>query len=407
MARDLAPRPLGIGLIEALVALAVLAFALVALLRLQSVMASGTERERLRLDALLAVQSRHERLRAGWPVEPASDAGGITIETEDAAGPAGLRRRRSVARWQVRPGAFEAVVLDTLMPADPDREAALSALTVLDRTPARLDASGAAWPVPRHALIPPGATPLGDGRSAWQPRPGEATVWLIDDRTGAVVARCGGLVAGGIGTAGPQVTDCVAVGGLIFSGVVRFATDTAQPGPAEVLDPPSAALPLTMVMRPAAPALTAPETDCAVDAPKAMPDAAANANANANANATASIPLPAGVVRYRCVVAGSGLPPRWSGRLEIVPNGWSIGTVDSLPPAPPVRRVCRYSVDQDQDGRISNAEHPALYLAVDGPLGDQNFLVVRAGASCPQGAPPLLWATTFGPPPTTVPHQPP
>jgi type II secretory pathway pseudopilin PulG len=389
MARDRRPRQSGIGLIEALLALAAIGFALTALLRLQMVMQDGTVRERRRLDALLAVQSLHERLRAGQVDAPVGDDDGLTLETLDRDGPFGLRQRRSSARWQVRPGVAEAVTLDTLLPADPDLDATWSTLVVLDRTPPRVDATGQARLVPRSSLIPKSATPLGDGRSAWQPNADSPTVWLIDEASGAVLARCAGMSGG---TSGPRPTDCVAVGGFLLDGVVRFATDTDQPGAAEVDDPRSPALPLGLAMRPAAASQTAPETACAVDGPASMPDPSAS--------------LPPGSVRYRCVVAGNGTPPRWSGRLEIVPKGWTLGTVDSPPPAAPVRRVCRYSVDQDRDGHISNAEHPAVYLAVDGPLGDQNFLVVRAGASCPVGVASRPWAADLGPPPTTAPHQP-
>ena len=379
----------GLGLIETLVSLAAIAFALTALLRMQTVMQDGSEREHRRLDALQAVQSLHERLRAGLPADIGDD-GRLTLETSDHDGPDGLRRRRSTARWQVRPGLSEAVVLDTLLPADPDLDATWSALVVMDRAPPRLDATGQVRRLPRSSLIPASATPLGDGRSAWQPQADLPTVWLIDEASGAVVARCAGMVSG---KTGPRPTDCVAVGGQLVGGVVRFATDTDQPGAAELLDPSSAALPLSLAMRPVAPALPAPESSCSTDAPSSMPDPSAS--------------HPPGVVHFRCVVAGSGTPPRWSGRLEIVPKGWTLGTVDSQPPAAPVRRVCRYSIDLDRDGRISNAEHPADYLAVDGPLADQNFLVVRGHAGCPVGVSALPWPFDTGPPPTTVPHQPP
>ena len=46
-------------------------------------------------------------------------------------------------------------------------------------------------------------------------------------------------------------------------------------------------------------------------------------------------------------------------------------------------QVCHYSANHNGNGRIDNREHPQRYSAVVEPLGDQNFLVIRAGASCP------------------------
>jgi hypothetical protein len=49
--------------------------------------------------------------------------------------------------------------------------------------------------------------------------------------------------------------------------------------------------------------------------------------------------------------------------------------------------VCRYS-----NGAAGNANHPQVYVGLDRPLGNQNFLVVSQGVACPAG---------------TLPHQPP
>ncbi|RZS58721.1 hypothetical protein EV685_1019 [Sphaerotilus mobilis] len=380
---------------EALLALLALVTALATLWRLQTLMQGSSAHERQRLEALAIVQSLHEQLRFGGPSEPALPADSpYLLTTQDLATDIpGLRARRSQVRWNAWRGQPAGLALDTLMPADPALDQELAGAVLLDRAPPRRDLGGRARPTPRHALIPASASPLGDGRSAWQPHAGLPAVWLIDDASGAVVARCGGLASRVDGVR--QAEDCIATGGLLIGGVVRFATDTDHPGAAEAESPLSAALPLDLAMRPAASGDTAPDADCGHDAPSALPvDGAAH---------------PPGVVRYLCVVSGSGQPPRWSGRLEIVPQGWSIGLVNRPPPAPPVRRVCRYSADHDRNGQVDPAEHPAVHRAVDTALGDQNFLVVRAGAACPRDAPAGLpgsldmnWLDD-----STVPHQPP
>ncbi|MDP4300071.1 hypothetical protein [Leptothrix discophora] len=402
MAPERRVRPAGIGLVEVLVALLVLSVALGALMRLQTLMETGAELDRQRVEALALAQSLHEDLRAGLSIDATEpgDAAPVSpflLSHEDRpADPAGmpeLRDRRTVLGWTDRLGVAQTLALHTLMNARPAHEARLSALALLARAPAMLDVAGRPLARPRQALIPRSAVPLGDGRSAWQPHKDLPEVWLIDDASGAVVARCGGLTTRPSTVA--EASDCVAYGGQLLGGVVRFATDLAHPGPAEAENPLSAALPMGFEMRPATASASAPETRCEHDAPASVPDPA-----------VLSAP---GVVRYLCVVATSGTSLTWSGRLEIVPVGWTIGSVDSLPPDAPARRVCRYSADHDHDGRIGNAEHPAIYLAVDGPLGDQNFLVVLAGAECPRD-------TASGPPGSaamswvdhsTVRHQPP
>ena len=63
--------------------------------------------------------------------------------------------------------------------------------------------------------------------------------------------------------------------------------------------------------------------------------------------------------------------------------------------APQALRVCRYSVDQNGNGRIDNAEHPAAYLDVDAPLGNQNFLIVPMLAGCPLDTPSGFMTGTY------------
>ena len=72
---------------------------------------------------------------------------------------------------------------------------------------------------------------------------------------------------------------------------------------------------------------------------------------------------------------------RWSGRTDIDPDGWTIGT------DPTQWRICRYARDLDGSGRVdANVEHPAIYQNVTGALTRQNFLVVRGDQACPTSA---------------------
>ena len=88
-------------------------------------------------------------------------------------------------------------------------------------------------------------------------------------------------------------------------------------------------------------------------------------------------------VAYHCVVVPPPGIGRWSGRSDLVPSGWSIG------PGAAEWRVCRRSRDLDGSGAVDgNAEHPAIYQNVAGPLRHQNFLVVRGNETCPSGLEP-------------------
>lgn len=400
------PAARGIGLVEALLAMLALSLALGALLHLQSLLGDSAEHDRLRLEALAVAQSLHEALRQGDPALASRStapaelplAPGLQLQTRDLpADMPGLRQRHTTVRWPPRRGWPARLDLVTLLPADPVEADALGAALLLQRATAWRGGDGTIRPLPRHRIVPPDAVPLGDGRSAWQPRADLPAVWLLDDDSGAVLALCGGLTVRPDGLR--QTQDCVALGGLPISGTIRFATDTDFPGPAEAESPLSPAWPVSVVIRAATPTGIAPRSTCVTDAPTRVPQ-------------PGEWPLP-GQVRYLCVVVPSGNPPRWSGRLDLVPIGWTIGSSNSQPPAPPVFRVCRYSADHDHNGRIDNAEHPPVYLDVDGPLGNQNFLVVRGSAACPTDRPAdrptdllgmggLNWLDH-----STQPHQPP
>lgn len=84
------------------------------------------------------------------------------------------------------------------------------------------------------------------------------------------------------------------------------------------------------------------------------------------------------VAGYFCAVytTGSG-DARWSGTARLTgPQGWLSGAQARY-------RVCRYHDSNGNGVDDSNAEHPAAYSNVDGPLSGQNFLVIRNDRTCP------------------------
>lgn len=348
----------GLALIEVLISFAVLALGLAALLRLQTGLRLSADVARQRAVALNLAQDDTEALRADAGTGPGwSDIASATL-TLTPTGNATYTLQRQVQtaqrlkhitttlNWADRTGAAQALRLDTLIAST---DAALSGALLLPRDSGR--PAGAAG---RQALIPIGAQSLGDGRSAFKPRAQDTLTWLLDERTGQVLARCDSAV----GLTSSQLNlshlgSCRAIAGLLISGRVRFATDTATPGRTEAEQPPSPVRDLDLRLQ-----IGSANWECSDDSTEALAAAAT-------------------AVRYDCVIQGTGVPPRWSGRLDVLPIGWTIaGTGGAL-------RVCRYSADHDRNGRIDNAEHPAAYSQVFAALGDQNFLVVRAAAACP------------------------
>lgn len=82
-------------------------------------------------------------------------------------------------------------------------------------------------------------------------------------------------------------------------------------------------------------------------------------------------------VNYFCVVLHTGAATsnfKWSGSLKVQgPTSWlSSGNY----------QVCRYT-DPNGDNTVTNDEHPASYSDVMASLTDQNFLILKAGQTCP------------------------
>lgn len=377
--------PRGVGLVEVLVALGVLALGLTGLIRLQLSLWQGVEAAR-QLDeaSRLAVQDLESLRRWTHLDTQGSDAGYAGIlaiaptdlppapgsatryrlerHLTDAPGPAGAgplhKRVQTRVSWTTREGEAQSLSLPALIAAIDPRGAALATLS----PPRARRTDGSLLSPPRPAGLPPDAQRRSDGRYAWKVDGLGDSVWLFDPATAQVREVCSG-------TAGLELADlaaaplasCRAVSGLALWGSVRFATETANPGAAEALDPPSAALDL----------------DLALSGP-ALPNSAWHCEDSGERAALSA--LRPGAVRYLCLIQPAGTPPAWSGRLDILPRGWTLGVAGGL-------RVCRYSIDSNGNGRIDNPEHPADYGAVDTALGQQNFLVVPFEARCPVAAP--------------------
>jgi type II secretory pathway pseudopilin PulG len=404
MHRHLHPRrpARGITLVEALVALLVLALGMLAVARLQPALRQHADDARQRSEALRLAQSDLERLRA---YESAASGprshDAIAAHAEDVDGGYRLTREVDAAvlphakavrvgvTWPDRSGATRHVALDSVIARiDP----VLAGSTGL-RAPGAAPVQGVAG---RSAQIPTGAKDLGDGRSVYKPVVGGVGAIVFDNRSGSVTARC--TVPAATPTealVGTDLSACTHAHGMHVSGEIRFS-GALPPDPRAANDTP---LPLAvrLTLEGAAPPV-APW--CSAQARKVV------AYRWAGSEQVVAVPLDAEpaayalvawtdlgerLVAYHCVVVPPVGVGRWSGRTDVVPDGWTIGTDATH------RRVCRYARDADGSGSIdANVEHPAIYQNVAAALTRQNFLVVRGDQTCP--AP----ADTHA----TVPHQP-
>jgi hypothetical protein len=85
-------------------------------------------------------------------------------------------------------------------------------------------------------------------------------------------------------------------------------------------------------------------------------------------------------VAYHCVVYPPAGRSTWSGRLDLVPVHWTLGSGASD------LRVCRSTADLDGSGAIdNNLEHPGVYTDVKGALTQQNFSIVKGTQNCTVG----------------------
>ncbi len=359
----------GISIIEALVALAVMAFGMLSMVGVQVTLRLNSDVARQRAEATRIATQAVDTLRgftrlATTPGQPAWADIATALLSEVVADNTTYRLARTVRNgtdagvagllvkvvevkvsWQDRTNAEQSVTLDTVIAGvDP---AVVGLLTSPAQPSAMHQING------RHWSIPPEATSVsGDPLSSQFTPPGSTGVtWFFNNLTGAL------RISGADGDATAK----------LISGLVNFdlsaTPDAVSPaGPALNLSaaPNALALVATTVRA------TGTTTKCYADA----------------AGASARL-------RYFCAVIPVD-DKGWGGRLNV---GLSLT-------GPPAVTVCRYTPAANPP---LHADHPEVYCSqtaadpdcvktrVKGNLINQNFLVILTANSCP--------------PPTTLPHQ--
>jgi Tfp pilus assembly protein PilV len=384
----------GVSLVEAMVALAVMAFGMLTVVGVQSTLRLNGDIAKQRTEATRIAQESLEQSRAFEVIEAADAAPGqlawadidsntldvtpdnsnttyrvqrsVTTYTDPAA-----KALRVTVTWNDRAGQAQSVSLSSSLAA------VAPALSGTLNVRAGASAGGPVRrPFKRHASIPVQARDFGDGRSAFVPpfRP-----WLIlvfNNVTGLITGICERAFGDDdLSNENVQPSDVSSCANntlaQLLSGFVRFHRETDGPPltAADVEDPDGPALRMRMQI-----ALTSsghPTGSFCID--------------DANLESTSTGALPFGT--YFCVIKSnsSGL---WSGqtfieaqRTNVAGNeiDWQISSASG----DNNYRVCRYTTAASDAQAVPNADHPRNYSNVNGNLTDQNFVVIPSVKLCP------------------------
>ena len=382
-----AARSRGVSLIEALVALAVMAFGLLGVVGMQATLRFNADVSRQRAEAVRMAQAQMEDMRSFGVLSGAVSVGDheyvdIISVTDVPVPPVGFAntaftRVTTVVNPTVdEPKMKQVQVAVTWL----DRRTATGGASEVVRLTSNIaevapevmasvglpgDRSGVQRPLGRHRSIPQGAGvgPTSDTSSFSPPGAPTGSSWIFANATGRITSVC----------SAPQV--CIAVSGWLASGYVQFIHPTTAPTPGLAENPNgnAASFPGIGVQV----VLTIPS---APTVPPACYSAAASQG-----------------LAYHCFVPTDPVTAVWSGTTQLTPIAQF-----ALPPTatannPALWKSCRYT-PPTTSGR--NEDHPLTYTFVASSLTNQNFLVFRAGDGtnanlCPGvGSNPLLNSNT-------------
>ena len=395
------PRERGVSLIEALVALAVMAFGILGVVGVQLTLRNNADIAKQRAQAVRIAQEAIEDWRgfttltlplptghalafeaiasAATTTVPTASAGvanttyTITRWVEETTEPRGKAVRIQVA-WTDRTGATQDVELSTRISGIlPELSGAVS---LPGRSLNNQQLGG------RHGGVPVDAVDQGDGTSNFAP-PGapSGVTWVFSNTTGVITSICVALPAPATSTT------CTAQNATLLAGFVRFAlggsTPTVAPTGANAefptdLVPTALISTLDLEVRTGPPSVTHP---CYV-----------------SAVATSTY------MRYACAVELPAPPATsWTGTSFL--TGLPLASSIAAGASNTDYRVCRYTPATSASAAVPNIDHPFEYTNVSSSLQNQNFLVIRAGDgttafTCPgDGSSPLVNGNT-------LPHQP-
>ena len=414
-------RQRGVTLIEALVALMVMSFGMVALVGLMSNLRRSGDLGKQRSEAMRLAQAELARLRSFSVIKEPEGAEPTVLDYETdiitlnarAQTPDDSNTTYQIKRWA---GPFiddesaepqvkaVRVVVDWKDRATKNAENRELQEVVLDTVIARVDPAfagsvsftpppgGIRQPADRHPAIPTAAKDLRDKdlrdkTSVYRPSSLSSTVWVFNNVTGVITGVCS--IEAGTPVSALTAADVEACKnntvGYLLSGTIRFS----NADPANPTTPEAAAIPLDVAI------VASSYLDVRIGADgRPVKDSSGNVIMDTVMatpptyqcfnNSLSGSPGTQAFVNYDCIVyPDSGTRRSWSGK--VILTGFDTGTTAAD------HRVCRYSADYNGNGSayvtntifLDNYEHPAVYVKVTGSLARQNFLVVRGDRACP------------------------
>ncbi|MFN7723959.1 MAG: prepilin-type N-terminal cleavage/methylation domain-containing protein [Rubrivivax sp.] len=371
-------RQRGVSLIEALVAMAVMAIGMLGVVGLQATLRSNADVTRQRAEAVRIAQADIERWRSFTtldmpsvvPTPPAPahivafndmQSGTVNISGDNASyvltrtvsavtGTVGRNVSVTVG-WTDRTGTAQNVTLTSQIAGILPEVSA--ALVLPSRTLSNKTVKG------RNGSIPVSALDQGDGTSRFSVPGTSSTQWVFNNTSGLITSICNG------GT-------CTVGNFALLAGYLRFALPVDGLGdpvqPSHTLSPPNAS------ETPLSPVPTGGNFSIRV-----------NTTAPAIATVGCAHDEQAGYVAYYCAMPLAPTGAQWSGTPEAF--GFAIAS-DADDDNDNEFKVCRYTPDPTSDTTTDPINHPRTYTSVGVSLVNQNYLVIRAGYdntsfSCP------------------------
>ncbi|HTP72508.1 MAG TPA: prepilin-type N-terminal cleavage/methylation domain-containing protein [Burkholderiaceae bacterium] len=382
----------GVSLVEAMVALAVMAFGMLAVVGVQSTLRLNGDIAKQRSEATRLAQERLDTLRsftsidgAGGYNEIVANAGptpvndlvtnttfNVQSEVVTYADPP-ARALRVTVGWTDRAGGAQQVVMASAIAA-----AAPALSGTLAVRPGIAAVAPVRRPLKRHPTIPVLARDLG-GSSAFVLPFRPWTVLVFNNVTGVVTGICNLNYDTSNDTVTSSDIDSCAntMTGQLLTGFVRFQPKTSGGDliAADVENPPGPALNLRMRLT-----LTSSGHP---QGPTCFDDATSYSVSDGSQQ----------YAQYFCVVY-SNSAGTWSGISTVEARSgfgsplWVISdTQDPSPGAADAYRICRYTVATSDTQTVSNQDHPRNYADVSGNLVNQNFVAIRAVKHCPADGP--------------------
>lgn len=342
----------GVSIVEAMVALAIMAFGMLGLVGLQTSMRLNADIAKQRTEATRIAESQLERWRS-FSSLPDYTATVVDVAASAASGPAVTN---ATYTWSaavapaVLPSNVPPLRTATVTVAWEDRASQPQSVSLTSQIAGydpsivgSLATQGQGGPVRRvygrNSAVPLSAQNMGNGTSNYRAPDGSNVGWVINNASGAVVQLCDRDFT---------PASCTTTNLLLLSGYVNFSLNQT----------PVSEYP------------TSSSIDVQVQGQLTQPTATVNCFVE-------RFPI---YVAYYCAMPLqiTEVPNFWSGSV-ILRAGSLVLATSATDNATSRQRVCRYTPEDTDTPSAGNVAHPLVYSKVSTSLGNQNFLVISAG----------------------------